>query len=198
MELDKEYWEQRYRNNEMGWDIGYASTPITAYFNQIQNKDAHILIPGAGNAYEAEYLYRMGFDNVFVLDWCELALENLLRRVPGFPPDHLIVGDFFQHEGQYEYIVEQTFFCAIDPSLRKQYAAHTYQLLESTGTLVGVLFNVPLNADRPPFGGNAEEYHSLFSPYFHFHTFEPCHNSIPQRAGSEWFINLKKPYHALN
>ena len=26
--LNKDYWEQKYENGDMGWDIGYISTPL--------------------------------------------------------------------------------------------------------------------------------------------------------------------------
>ena len=89
-------------------------------------------------------------------------------------------------------IVEQTFFCAINPSLRKAYAKKMHELLNKKGKLVGVLFNDVLNTDKPPFGGNKEEYISYFNPYFNFKTFDVCYNSIKPRANRELFINFEK------
>jgi len=65
---ENKYWSKRYEENQTGWDIGYPSTPIKTYVDQLENKDLKILIPGAGNAYEAEYLWQQGFKNVHVLD----------------------------------------------------------------------------------------------------------------------------------
>jgi len=70
------YWNQRYIKNEIGWDIGEASLPIITYINQLKQKNLKILVPGAGNAYEAGYLFTNGFSNVFLLDWAEKALDN--------------------------------------------------------------------------------------------------------------------------
>jgi len=67
--FDKDYWNEKYLQGSAGWDIGYASTPLVEYFNQLLNKDLKILIPGCGNAYEAEYLVDNGFKNVFLIDW---------------------------------------------------------------------------------------------------------------------------------
>lgn len=55
-QLNKSYWENRYTNNLIGWNIGYISTPLKTYIDQIKDKSLKILIPGAGNSYEAEYL----------------------------------------------------------------------------------------------------------------------------------------------
>lgn len=38
-------------------------------------------------------------------------------------------------------LMEQTFFCAINPSLRKDYVAKMHELLAPNGKLVGVLFD---------------------------------------------------------
>ena len=38
MSLDSNAWNQRYISNNTGWDIGYVSTPIKEYIDQISNK----------------------------------------------------------------------------------------------------------------------------------------------------------------
>jgi hypothetical protein len=86
--------------------------------------------------------------------------------------------------------LEQTFFCALEPSLREEYVNKMVQLLKPGGKLVGLLFNIPLNNDKPPFGGNREEYLALFKEKFKIETLETAYNSIPQRAENELFIKL--------
>ncbi|MEZ4883697.1 MAG: SAM-dependent methyltransferase [Chitinophagales bacterium] len=192
LELTKDYWNKRYLNGETQWDIGYISEPFKHYFDQLTNKNLHILVPGAGNAHEVEYLFVNGFKNVFLLDWSLKALQNFQSRIPDFPVSQLINADFFQHEGQYDLMIEQTFFCALNPSLRKKYAQHSHQLLKNEGKIVGLLFNIPLNDDHPPFGGKKEEYISYFEDYFNIQIMEPCYNSILPRANSELFVKMVK------
>ena len=74
---EQAFWTNRYQENRTGWDIGYPSTPLKEYFDQLDNKALKILIPGAGNAYEAEYLWQQGFKNVHVLDISEIPLKAL-------------------------------------------------------------------------------------------------------------------------
>jgi hypothetical protein len=95
---------------------------------------------------------------------------------------------FFQHEGQYDLILEQTFFCAINPALRKDYVAKMKTLLMPEGKLVGVLFDKEFDKEGPPFGGCKCEYEPLFKNDFHFKTFEACYNSAKPREGSELFM----------
>lgn len=192
MELGEEYWTGKYQGNFLGWDIGYISTPLKTYFDQLGNKESHILIPGGGYSYEAEYLFQQGFRKVYVADISLVPLRDLQNRIPDFPKGHLLHTDFFELNGQFDLIIEQTFFCALDPRKRPDYARHMAELLKPGGKLVGVLFDTELNRDRPPFGGNKGEYQVYFKPYFQFKYFERCNNSIPPRAGKELFINLVK------
>ncbi|MBL7934686.1 MAG: methyltransferase domain-containing protein [Bacteroidia bacterium] len=190
--LTEQFWNNRYETNDFGWDIGDVSTPLKNYIEQLDNKNLTILIPGAGNAYEAEFLYRLGYKNVYVLDFAEVPLKSIKNRIPDFPDNQLIKQDFFDHQGQYDLIIEQTFFCAINPELRKKYVTHMHSLLKTNGKLVGLLFNDPLNTDKPPFGGNKNEYDSLFSETFHIIKMESCYNSIKPRDGRELFVMMQK------
>jgi hypothetical protein len=188
--LDATYWENRWENRETGWDIGYASPAITKYFEGVTTKDSQILIPGAGNAYEAEALYKMGFTNVHVVDIAKGAIESFTSRCMKFPAKNIHHQDFFSLEGKFDYIVEQTFFCALNPEMREAYCKKMSELLAPTGTLLGVWFNIPLNTDHPPFGGHSAEYKTLFDEYFNIEKMEECYNSIKPREGNELFVEL--------
>jgi len=187
-----DFWEKKYEDGQTGWDIGYVSTPIKEYFDQIKNKDLQILIPGAGNSYEAEYLYNKGFTNITVIDWSKSALNNILERVPNFPKSNLLAIDFFDHKGSYDIIIEQTFFCAINPDLRTKYISKSNNLLKENGKLIGLLFNIPLFTDHPPYGGNKEEYIPMFEKKFNIKTMEIATNSIDARKNNELFIIMQK------
>ena len=188
MELNNKIWNNRYLNDEIGWDIGNISTPLKEYFNQLENKELKILIPGCGNAYEAEYLVSMGFKNVFLIDWAQEALDNFQNRNKSFPTTNLICGDFFKHEENYDLIIEQTFFCAINPILRKDYVLKMKELLADKGKLIGLLFNDTLFTNRPPFGGKKSEYIDLFNKHFINVSMEKAYNSIESRKDRELFI----------
>ncbi|PSG90841.1 methyltransferase domain-containing protein [Aurantibacter aestuarii] len=190
------YWSNRYTENETGWDIGYVSTPLKTYFDQLEHKTLKILIPGAGNAYEAEYVFKQGFKNVFVLDISEIPLNDFKKRNPDFPEAQLIHEDFFEHKATYDLIIEQTFFCSFPPlkKSRASYAKQMFNLLNPKGKLVGLWFNFPLtnSLEKRPFGGDKNEYLSYFKTYFKVKTFELCYNSIPERKGKEFFGVLNK------
>ncbi len=192
MDLNKDYWSRRWNEGQTQWDAGEITTPIKTFIDGLKDKNVRILIPGAGNAYEAIYLYKNGFTYVDVCDIAPQPLEALKKKYPNIPTSRLINQDFFTLTGSYDLIIEQTFFCAIDPSKRMSYAKKCFDLLNKGGKLVGVLFNDPLNEDEPPFGGDKEAYLSCFLPYFEVKYFDICYNSIPPRQNRELFIYLIK------
>lgn len=188
--MEKNYWSQRYASANTPWDIGYASPPLTAFLQKLNAMDHKILLPGAGNAYEAEWMHQQGFSNLHVLDIAPEPLRNLQQRLPDFPNANLHQEDFFDHKGQYDFIIEQTFFCALSPTLRDAYVAKMYELLKPGGQLFGVLFKFPLSENGPPFGGSEDEYRKRFGRLFKIATLAPCYNSIKPRMGNELFFRL--------
>jgi len=189
MKLNKDFWENKYDQGDMGWDIGYISTPLKEYIDQLPDKKIKILIPGAGNAYELLYLVENGFCNVYVIDIASQPLEHIKSRIPNFPHDQLLEGNFFDLElSHFDLILEQTFFCALHPSLRKAYVLKMKQLLKPNGKVVGLLFNFPLTETGPPFGGSQAEYTSLFQEHFKIKVLETAYNSIKPRADKELFF----------
>ncbi|MFM6925600.1 MAG: methyltransferase domain-containing protein [Ferruginibacter sp.] len=190
--LDGNYWSNRYDGGTSFWDLGEVSPPLKNYIDQLTDKNIRILIPGCGNTYEADYLLKQGFTNVTVIDIAPVLVKKLKEKYKNNSNIKIIIGDFFEHEGQYDLVLEQTFFCAIDPALRNNYATKMPELLSHGGKLVGLLFNRSFEEQGPPFGGDQNEYQALFANNFNFKTFEPCHNSFIKRKDSELFINLVK------
>jgi methyl halide transferase len=190
--LNADYWDSRYQTSQTGWDIGYPSPAIVSYFERLKDKNSALLIPGCGNAYEGEAIHNMGFTNLTLLDYAENSKRNFLERVSGFSENNFITGDFFEHKGSYDIIVEQTFFCALNPDLRSMYVDSMHELLAPGGKIVGLMFNIPLFEDHPPFGGNETDYRKLFEAKFKIQQMDVSQYSIPSRAGNELFIELIK------
>lgn len=190
--FDQTYWNNRWENKETGWDIGHASLPLTQFaLNTIEKKQS-ILIPGCGNAYEAGVLLENKYENVTLLDIAPVAVQSVSNRFSNAEGISILCEDFFEHVGQYDFILEQTFLSALPKEMREEYALKMSQLLKPGGVLAGVLFSKEFHNSYPPFGGSIEEYEKLFTPLFIIEILEPCNNSIAPRAGNEVFIKLKK------
>lgn len=190
--LDEQFWNNRYLEKTHRWDLGEVSPPLKKYIDQLEDKELKILIPGGGNSYEAEYLFNKGFKNVYVVDLAEEPLKNIKKRVPLFPDSQLIKGDFFNLNKTFDLVLEQTFFCALNPNLRASYALKMNNVLRAKGKVVGLLFNVPLNKDKPPFGGSLDGYFTLFNTLFNITKMDFCYNSHNTRKDRELFFTLIK------
>ena len=149
------YWNGRYLDSDSPWDIGKPSPALIDYVRIKASKETRILFPGCGYAHEGAILHREGY-NIFLLDFAEETKTTFLERNPDFPEHKFFTGDFFEHSNQYDLIIEQTFFCALSPSLRKKYVSKMHELLNADGVLAGLLFHDPLNTDKPPFGGKRQ------------------------------------------
>ena len=197
--LNANYWDTQYVNNETGWDLNGVSPPLKSFIDTLTDKSMQILIPGCGNAYEAEYLLSKGFTGVTLIDISSTLVNKLKEKYAG-KPIQVLHADFFDHQGGYDLILEQTFFCALDPSLRARYASKTYNLLREAGRVAGLLFNIEFQKAGPPFGGKKEDYIKLFEPLFNLLQFDACTNSVKPRLGNELFIEMQKkqlPFAAL-
>lgn len=190
-ENTQKYWDERYQNSKTDWDMNQVSPPLKIYIDSLNDKKINILIPGCGNAYEAEYLLQCGFENVSLVDISKTLTDKLKEK---FKNNKIKIynEDFFNHSGKYDLILEQTFFCALYPELRRNYIDHCEKLLKQEGKMAGVLFYKKMVGSEPPFIASYEEYMALFSPKFTFNILEPCTNSIAPRLGSELFFEIEK------
>jgi len=189
--LDQNYWDAQYIANSTGWDLGQIAPPIQKFIDRLDNKQYRILIPGCGNTYEAEYLLEKGFTNITIIDIAPTLVANLKQKFAQKTGITIIQGDFFDHNGKYDVIIEQTFFCALPPILRQKYVWKMHQLLSTNGKLAGLLFNLEFEVS-PPFGGNQKEYEKLFKDAFHFDTLAQAKDSAIPRKNSELFFEFIK------
>lgn len=191
-----DFWQQRYEQDSIGWDMGQVSPPLKAYIDQLPEsaKDQAILVPGAGNAYEVGYLHEQGFTNVTLVDFAPAPIKAFAERYPDFPAEHLICADFFNlspEQYQFDWVLEQTFFCAINPTRRDEYVRQMAALLKPKGKLVGLLFDKDFGRKEPPFGGTKAEYQQHFESHFDIEIIAPSYNSHPARQGSELLIKMR-------
>tara|TARA_Y100000991_G_scaffold113119_1_gene85370 strand:+ start:1391 stop:1990 length:600 start_codon:yes stop_codon:yes gene_type:complete len=193
--LDNSFWNLRYKNNQTGWDLGEISEPIKKWFDNQKNKKINILIPGAGKGHEVKYGFEKGFENIYYMDLSKEAKDLFKATCPKFPKDQILIGDFFSlnKPSFFNVIIEQTFFCAINPGLRSNYVEKTHEILKENGKIIGLLFNREFDAKGPPFGGTEKEYKGLFNSKFNFTKFEnSLLSSFPRKEYEFWIEFIKK------
>lgn len=189
--LTADYWSDRYTTDDFPWDLGAPSQPLIHFCSRLaekNSKDCRILIPGGGRGHDVHWLWQNGFTNVVQADYSKAAHRQVLEQYPELPKSRLITEDFFNLQGPFDLILEQTFLHALLPRQRPDYARQMANLLAPGGLLAGVLFNFPLSEKGPPFGGEPEDYRALFAEQFDILKLEPCYNSMPGREGKELFF----------
>lgn len=190
--MNREYWENRYISKNAKWNAGTITTPLKDYIDQLEDKNLRILVLGIGHGHELLYLHRQGFVNSYGIDLTDIAVKETVLEHSDFPMNSVIIEDLFHHVGEYDVIIEQTFFCSLPRELRSTYVSKINQLLSEKGKLVGVLFDCEFDTTEPPFGGSKEEYDQLFRNKMKIKVLEKAYNSIKPRADREVFINIEK------
>jgi SAM-dependent methyltransferase len=158
-------WEQRYQVNDTPWEKGYAAPPLEDYLmsNSIKGK---VLVSGCGLGHDARLLASQGAE-VVGLDIAPTAI----KRAKEFSGKvEYILGDLFclpqEFLGKFDWVLEHTCFCAIDPDQRETYVQSAYEVLKANGKLFGIFYLNPDVEEGPPFGVATTELDILFDPYF--------------------------------
>jgi len=185
------YWDLRYLQNDSPWTLDVPSPPLVHFVRDLE-RSLSILVPGAGCSPDIKFLCESGFSNITVCDISQTAIERMSENLGNADMVTFICDDFFNIQGTFDIILEQTFFCALDPSERTGYVDKMYDLLSENGLFAGLLFNRYFDKPGPPYGGSKKEYTALFSKRLHIIKMEMCYNSISPRENTELFFICKK------
>merc|ERR1719162_1113175 len=129
------HWEALWADGlEKGsrFDVAGVSLPLAAELARRKRETQTLppglsaLIPGSGRAYDALALAEYGFASVTALDMSPTACVAAREEIAAYNADsscssiNVVCGDFFEHEGHYDFIWDNTFLCALDPSVRER------------------------------------------------------------------------------
>jgi SAM-dependent methyltransferase len=165
-------WQRRYEQNDTPWDKGAPAPALTAYLRQ-QPIAGRVLVPGCGKGHEVRALAMQPGASVVGLDLSpaaiaqarELAFPSMSDRDLSF-----ITGDFFQLPSNlkrsFDWLVEHTCFCAIEPRLRPDYVLAAASALRTDGKIFAIFYLNPDTETGPPFAVSKEELSALFDPSF--------------------------------
>jgi methyl halide transferase len=191
--LTADAWEQRYQTGDVPWDLGYPTPPLV---NLLQTESApqpgRMAGLGIGSGQDAMLFAAAGFA-VVGFDFSPSAIAHAQTNVqtnaqsPGLDIQFL-QRNIFELEPafhqSFDYVLEHTCFCAIDPALRSQYVQVVRQLLRPQGQLIALFFTHS-RAGGPPFGVTPQEILDYFEPDFNVVMFQPAMDSIERRQDEE-------------
>ena len=191
-----EDWQRHYEEKDLGWDLGQVAPPFVKLWQEEKLPLGKVLVPGCGRGHEVVFLAENGFD-VTAIDFSSGAvtyLKNALkkRNLEG----RILHQDFFSldesHEGVYDLVLEQTFFCAISPKQRRDYVLNVSRILKPGGILVGLFYHTD-EQGGPPYNTTREDIEMHFSKKFEIQELDKTSLSTEQRKDKEWLGILKKP-----
>tara|TARA_B110000008_G_C16786121_1_gene490729 strand:- start:158 stop:760 length:603 start_codon:yes stop_codon:yes gene_type:complete len=190
------FWENKYILNNIGWDLN-GPTPI---FDNISKsiKKGKVCILGCGRGYDAVLFAERGF-SVTAVDFAPSAIEAL-HNLNNKKPENLTVlqQDIFDleqsHFEYFDYIIEQTCFCAIHPSRRPNYVNLVTSIIKKNGYLIGLWLplNKKIDDGGPPYGTSIKEVKTYFTKKWIVDREEFSELSIPSRKNNEKLIIFKK------
>jgi methyl halide transferase len=191
-----EKWDANYEQGTDGWDLG---RPTPVFQRLLLRRDllpGRIIVLGAGRGYDAREFARHGFP-VTAVDFSAHAVQEMHRLASAEAPVEILQQDIFTlpevFNHSFDYVLEYTCFCAIDPSRRAEYADLVMRLLKPGGIYIDLAFPLDGRKGGPPFAVSVKEMIDLFQARgFKLISREKPGESIPRRRDAEELLLFRK------
>ena len=190
------FWDEKYLLQNTGWDLK-GPTPVFENIAKTISK-GKLCILGCGKGYDAILFAENDF-KVTAVDFAPEAIKSLNNLVNKKPENLKVLQkdifklnkDFFEY---FDYVIEQTCFCAIHPSRRLNYIQLVTNILKKNGKLIGLWFPLDKNISEagPPYGISVKEIKSYFNKKWKVEKEEFSKLSVSSRTGREKLIIFKK------
>ena len=173
-------WNAAYEGGDTPWDKGYASPPLIEFL-KLQTISGRVLVPGCGAGHDVRALAAEGIE-VVGLDIAPRGI-NKAETFPVSYGERYELGDFLnlgkQYHQAFDWIVEHTCLCAIDPSEREAYARSVAQALKPDGKYLAIFFREvsDYQGNGPPHPISREQSDILFG-----NSFELIKSFVPQQT----------------
>jgi methyl halide transferase len=188
-ELTADGWERRYQEGSDRWDLGCPAPPLDQLLNSDQAPlPGRMAGLGIGSGQDAMRFAAAGFD-VVGFDFAPSAIARATANAQSrgltiaFHQQNIFELAPEWHHG-FDYVLEHTCFCAIDPALRSAYVQVVRQLLRPQGKLIALFFTHSREGG-PPFGVTPQAIRDYFEPDFELLRFELAMDSVRDRQGEE-------------
>jgi methyl halide transferase len=158
-------WDENYEQGTDGWDLGRPTPVFQRLISSQQLIPGQMIVLGAGRGYDAREFARHGFQ-VTAVDFSSQAVQEMQRLANPDAPVEILQYDIFTlpetFNHSFDYVLEYTCFCAIDPTRRAEYADLVMRLLKPGGMYIDLAFPLDGRKGGPPFAVSAKEVLNLF------------------------------------
>ena len=191
-----EKWEADYQRGTDGWDLGGPTPVFKRLASTHRFQPGRMIVLGAGHGHDAREFSRHGF-NVTAVDFSSHVVEQMHKLANPDAPVEILHSDFFtlpdELNNSFDYVLEYTCFCAIDPKRRAEYADLVARLLKPGGIYIDLAFPLDNRKSGPPFAVTESEIFDLFeSRGFKLVSREKPKDSVkPRRHAEELFVFQK-------
>jgi len=188
-------WQKHYDENDLAWDLGEVANPFVRLWEDNVLTPGTLIIPGCGQGHEVIYFAERKFQ-VTALDFSPGAVELLQDSLREKNLSAKVLHrDFFEledtHNQAYDAMLEQTFFCAIQPDQRSAYVESASRILKPGGLLFGLFYETG-EEGGPPFNTTEADIRNYFSGLFDINRLEKCSFSSERRQDKEWLAVVRK------
>jgi len=182
-------WDADYQRGTDGWDLGGATPIFKRLASSNRFKPGRMIVLGAGRGHDAREFSRHGFE-VTTVDFSSDAVAHMHQLTDPNAPITILQHDIFtlphDLDGSFDYLLEYTCFCAIDPKRRAEYADVVQRLLKPNGMYIDLAFPLDDRAGGPPFAVTESEIFNLFeSRGFKLIAREQPEDSVKPRSHAE-------------
>lgn len=191
-------WQRRYKEEDTPWDKGAPSPALNSFLRE-GRMSGRVLVPGCGRGHEVRAVGMQPNTSVTGFDLSTTAIAQAKELSLPLPPDidiNFIVGDFFnlpmKLKHSFDWLVEHTFFCAIEPRQRPDYVLAAAEALRANGKIFGIFYLNPDTETGPPFAVSKKELSDLFDPYFNLLEEWVPKESFPGRENRELVRIMQK------
>lgn len=192
-----EYWEQAYQEGRTRWDLGTPHPVFKRLLQSNQYSPGKMIVLGAGRGHDARMFAAANF-TVTAVDFAEEAAQYMRTVNNVANPVNVQQADIFTLpetlNDSFDYLLEYTCYCAIDPRRRPDYADLVARLLKPGGTCLFLLFPIWENEGGPPFAVTSTELLDLFLPrgfVVENQEAQPADSLSPRRAHEALFVFRK-------
>ncbi|MDA7428102.1 thiopurine S-methyltransferase [Primorskyibacter aestuariivivens] len=210
--MDKAFWDERWRENRIGFHKAAANPLLTGYFDRLHlSPGGRVFVPLCGKSFDLDWLLSRGHA-VVGIELYEPAVAEVFDRL-GLRPridalsglrrysaDELVIfaGDLFHLTsellGSVDAVYDRAALIALPPDMRARYAAHVTAICGAVPQLLITLDYDQSLTDGPPFSVPGDEVRALYgaSHWTEKLHVQPITGSVAKSAkGEETLWSLK-------